>query len=279
MTLMNISSIDEITKNYDALIFDIWGVVYEGHNPYENAVNFINKMIRLNKKVIFLSNAPRPGILSYQRFVDWGINMNNVHVYTSGDQLREELINKNNERFKDPTLKFYHLGSERNQDLLANIDINITNDIKQANFLLLSLYVDEDENIQPYDDILKEAINLKLPAICANPDLTVNYNNKIRYCSGSFAKKYTELNGIVHYYGKPESRIFNLILNRYLSDYDRSKILMIGDTIETDIVGAKQVDIDSALVLTGNGQKYLNNQNAFKDCQAKPTWVSYGIGY
>ncbi len=278
MNLINISPMNDIVQNYDALIIDIWGVVYEGNDPYKNAINFLNKILQLNKKLIFLSNAPRPGILAYQRFIDWGVNMKNAHVYTSGDHLREELTNRSNKFFENPKKKFYHLGADRNKDLLRDIEINLVNDINQADFLLLSIYADSHEELESHEDLLKQALNLKLPAICANPDLTVNYNNQIRYCSGSFAKKYTDLGGFVHYFGKPEANIFELILERYLSGCDRGKILMIGDTIETDIVGAKQVGLDSALVLTGNGQKYSDEDN-FINCQAKPTWVSYGIGY
>jgi ribonucleotide monophosphatase NagD (HAD superfamily) len=42
---------------------------------------------------------------------------------------------------------------------------------------------------------------------------------------------------------------------------DLSKILMIGDTIETDIIGAIQVGIDSLLVLTGNTGNDLRAAN------------------
>ena len=59
---------------------------------------------------------------------------------------------------------------------------------------------------------------------------------------------------------------------------------MIGDTIETDIVGATKVGLDSALVLTGNGQKFATklkngDEDVFKACQARPSWLSYGIGF
>ena len=282
--LNDIYPIREITKNYDALIFDIWGVIYEGAEPYKNAIEFLNQMNKEGKKIIFLSNAPRPGYLSHKRFIDWGMNMDNVNVYTSGDQVREQLNNWNDDIFKDLGRKFYHLGAEKNLDITAGLDVDMTTDIKQANFLLLSLFMDEHEDLTSHNDLLKEAINLSLPAICANPDISVRSNNKTIYCSGTFAKQYTELGGITHYYGKPKSSIFNLVLERYLANYDRKKILMIGDTIETDIVGATKVGLDSALVLTGNGQKFATklkngDEDVFKACQARPSWLSYGIGF
>lgn len=283
MSLDQITPIKEIAKNYDALIFDIWGVVYEGFDPYENAIEFLNQMILDNKQIVFLSNTPRPSDLIKQRFANWKlIDSKNVNFYTSGDQVRYQFINWDDHVFKNLGKNFYYLGSDKNQDLLEGLGVQGIKDIKEANFLLLSLYMDEGEDLSFYDELFKQAINLNIPAICANPDVEINYNNKIRYCSGAFAARYKNLGGVVHYYGKPEVHIFNIVLNKYLAKYERKKILMIGDTVETDIKGATSAGIDSALVLTGNGAKIAkrinnNEQDVFKDCQAKPTWISYGL--
>jgi HAD superfamily hydrolase (TIGR01459 family) len=276
--------IDEVVKDYNALIIDIWGVIYDGYAPYNNAINFLNQMVKDGKSIIFLSNTPRPGTLSDKVFSDWGVDMKKISVYTSGDAVREQLISWNDEIFKNFGRKFYHLGEHRNKDILANLEVNDVKDLKQANFLLMTLYIEEDENINAYDEFFREAISLNLPAVCANPDLTANHGNKIRYCAGTFAQKYKDMGGIVYYYGKPDSRIFNSVLNKYknIGITDKKSILMIGDTLETDIMGANLVGIDSALVLTGNGQGIAARINAaeqdiFKDCQAKPTWITHGM--
>jgi HAD superfamily hydrolase (TIGR01459 family) len=267
----NITPIADIVKHYDALIFDIWGVIYDGGEPFDGAIAFLNQMIASNKKVVFLSNAPRPSGIAIQRFIDWGVNIDKAHVYTSGDYVREQLLHWSDDAFKTLGRKFYHLGAEKNEDILDDLDVSQVSDVKEADFILLSLYMDEDENLNAYDDLFKQAIDLKLPVVCANPDVTIHYNDKIRHCSGSFAAKYEKLGGVVHYCGKPNPNIFNLVLNKYLSGVEREKILMIGDTMETDIIGANKVGIDSALVLTGNGKDVKNA------CKAEPTWVSYGI--
>ena len=264
--MTKISSTDEVIKNYDAFIIDIWGVIYDGSKPYEGTVAYLNKMIDEGKSIIFLSNAPRPGSLSEQKFSHWGINMKNSSVYTSGDYFREQLLNSTDRK------KVYHLGAERNQDILADIEVETVENIKEAECLLLTIFVDDKEDLSHYDDLLKEAANLKIPAICANPDLTVIESNKTRYCAGTFAKKYTQLGGVVEYYGKPDSRIFNKILAKYekMGITNRKKILMIGDTLETDILGANKVGLDSALVLTGNGRNGSN-------LSITPTWIIQGI--
>ena len=61
---------------------------------------------------------------------------------------------------------------------------------------------------------------------------------------------------------------------------------MIGDTLATDILGAKNAGIDSALVLTGNTGKLLKNTNEEKLIKLEqlfiennifPTYILHGL--
>lgn len=276
-----ISNLIEVVQSYDALIFDIWGVLYDGISLYPDTINFLNQVLSLNKKVVFLSNTPRPGTIMQEKFISWGLDMNKVSIYTSGDAVREQLVAWNDEIFKSLGRKFYHVGEERNKDILNGLNVERTDNIQEANFLLITAYVEENENLNVYDSILKEAADLKLEAICPNPDLVAYQGKNIRYCAGTFSKKYEKLGGIVHYYGKPEARFFNSLIKKYLQNIDKSKMLMIGDTMETDILGANNVGIDTALVLTGNGQEVKEilekTENFSNYYNYQPTWFTYGV--
>ena len=272
----------EILKNYDALIFDIWGVLYDGVGPYPGVVAFLNDIIDIGKRVIFLSNNPRPSDIISGKFADMGVNMEKAKVYTSGDAFREQLISWDDEVFQNLGKKCYHLGADRNQDILRDMKIDLTDDINQADFLLITAFINENEDLKMHDDLLQKAVKLNIPGICPNPDLTAHQVDKIIYCPGTFSKRYEAMGGVVHYYGKPALRMFNSVINKHLSDLDRSRILMIGDTIDTDILGANRAEIHSALVLTGNGEEIAAKLSAgekdiFKNCQAKPTWITDGV--
>lgn len=282
MNNIKILPIRDIVKLYDVLIFDVWGVVHDGIAPYPGSIKFINEMIDDNKIVIFLSNNPRPGYLMNKQFSEFGLNMHKAITFTSGDAVREQLTLWNDEVFSTLGKKVYHIGAENNQDILSGISVNITNDITQADFLLITAFIDSNQNLDLYDELLKKAVELNIPAVCANPDITAYSGHQIRYCAGNFAKQYESFGGKVHYYGKPDSKIYNTLISKYLFGYDRKKMLMIGDTMETDILGANKMNIDSALALTGNGEKIGNqllngNVNVFENSVAKPTWVTYGI--
>ena len=56
-------------------------------------------------------------------------------------------------------------------------------------------------------------------------------------------------------FGKPDAQMFNFALDHIRREdrpVSKTDILMVGDTLETDIMGGNHFGIDTALVLTGN---------------------------
>ena len=49
-----------VANSYDVFFIDIWGVLHNGISLYQNSVNVLNELEKLNKKYILLTNAPRP---------------------------------------------------------------------------------------------------------------------------------------------------------------------------------------------------------------------------
>lgn len=252
-------NLQSLLNHYQGFLFDIWGVIHDGHHPYPGVVSLINDLIAENKQVIFLSNAPRPGHVLIQKLIDYGINIHRDNILSSGDVLRDQLKHFNDPVFTNLGKRFYHLGAERNHDILDGLDVLVTENLEEAHFVLLTAYIDEEEDLNQHDAFLKKALDLNLPLICANPDKDVVNGHKIRYCAGFLAEKYEKMGGKVHHYGKPHPAIFvnaiQLLKDRGVGE--RNKILMIGDTLETDILGAKNAGIDSALVLAGNAERLL----------------------
>ena len=83
-------------------------------------------------------------------------------------------------------------------------------------------------------------------------DLKVIYGKTLRTCAGYFAEEIKQHNGNVKIFGKPFIEIYERI-ETFLPELkiNKSKALMIGDTLETDILGAVNYGIDSLLVLSG----------------------------
>lgn len=111
---------------------------------------------------------------------------------------------------------------------------------------------------------LNETLNIlrevNVPVIVANTDASYPVNSRrIAVAVGSLA---TMIEGILGRtfvrFGKPDTQIFSFAYARakeILPGVKKSEILMVGDTLHTDILGANQFGIDTALVLSGNTLK------------------------
>ena len=253
MSNLELKDIFSVMNDYDAFLFDLWGVIIEGNALYPGVVDNINKVLK-QKKVFFVSNAPRSSTSSHEVITSWGINATPEMVITSGEVARQAIIASDTELgIKNPVI--YHLGADRNDYIINDLNYSTTTNIKEANILLLTIYRDENENLEEFDDLLETAVKQGIVIICANPDIIAPNHQVIRYCAGYFSAKIERFGGKVLYTGKPYSEIYNKVLNQ-LQHLPKDRILMIGDTFETDILGANKVGIDSALVLTGNAKKF-----------------------
>ena len=117
----------------------------------------------------------------------------------------------------------------------------------------------DDEGFDWNHDITK-AINLlrhrNIPAVVANSDMTYPIaRNEVAVATGGIAALVEHIvqQDFIHF-GKPDLQMF-FHAYEHLSqeiEIDRSEILMVGDTLETDIMGGNKFGLKTALTLTGN---------------------------
>ena len=263
MVNLNHRHIMSFLDDYDVFLFDLWGVIIEGDITYPGVVEQINKIIE-QKKVYFVSNAPRPGYIVLKNLINYGFkNISEEMIITSGDVSRSIIETLKVERASD-TINIFHLGADRNEDILHNIKHKLVDTLNETDILLLSLYLDEHENINQFDQLLQDAASKNILTICANPDTTIPKHGITRYCAGHFASIIENYGGNVIYTGKPGAEIYNEVLQRE-SNTPKNRMIMIGDTFETDILGGQNTGIHSALVFTGNASKFHQDYVTLND--------------
>lgn len=264
MTQLTFKQLNVAIDEYDLVLFDLWGVIVEGDKTYPGVVDAINRMIT-KTDIMFLTNAPRPGFKVAENLRNWGmLQVVDEMVVTSGDIARQ-MIQEHRISLGGKVPTIYHLGADRNEDILIEFNNELTDDLEAADILLLSLYRDEHENIHEFDHLLEQAAqNRDLLTICSNPDTTIPKHGTLRYCAGYFASIIEKFGGKIVYTGKPKSVIYDSILQRK-KGINKSRILMVGDTLETDIMGANNANIHSALVLSGNSMPFHNMHKSMDD--------------
>lgn len=263
MSKLEFKKISELTDNYDLFLFDLWGVIIEAEQVYPGVIELVNQVMSTNK-VFFVSNAPRPASKVAFNLRKWGlIHATDEMVITSGD-ISRNYIDAMRESLGGRLPSIYHLGADRNDDLLSNFEYKVAHNLAEADILLISLFRDDHENLTEFDDLLKEAADLGIKAICANPDNTIPKLGSIRYCAGYFAEKLEKFGGKVFFAGKPGINIYEEVFYR-APEVSKNRIVMVGDTYETDILGGNNAGIHTALVLTGNADKFHRDFDKIED--------------
>jgi HAD superfamily hydrolase (TIGR01459 family) len=245
-------SFAKLAENYDGFIVDLWGVIHDGLKTYPGVVDCLTALRDAKKPVVFLSNAPRRAAAIGRALTHMGVPPDlYTGIMSSGEAVHVALRDRDDPEFAALGNKFYHLGPTRDRDVFDTLNLTEVENVEDANFLLNT---GPDDHLGPddpsiYAPTLNAALKANIPMICANPDLEVIRDGKRIICAGLLAQYFADHGGHVIQRGKPDPAIYTPTLKRLGTQKPRT--LAIGDSLRTDIAGAKAANIDSCWVLSG----------------------------
>lgn len=259
--------IKEITGQFEGILLDAYGVFWggNGYGLLEGAKETMAKLVKEGKIVGVLSNATQLSIKEIEKVKMNGLNLNeHFHFFiTSGDIVKHTLLNKELPFKKNHDLYYLFCGKHpkysSHLNLFEGTTYQETNDIEAADFIFIGVPhiagIDQ-ESAEVFIEQIERLVEKKVPMICPNPDLYAHEGNPPKQVvrQGMIAKIYQEMGGQVFYMGKPNKKMFEHAMKAFNQFHitDKQKILMVGDTIETDIRGANNYGMKSALtVLSG----------------------------
>jgi HAD superfamily hydrolase (TIGR01459 family) len=238
-----------LSADYPVWLCDIWGVVHNGLKGYEAAAHALSQHRKQGGIVILVTNAPRISQdvvrqLNHLRIPPQSYD----RVVTSGD-VTQTLLREHSKG------KAYYLGPVRDTSLFEGQMVKEVALTEAHAVLCTGLVNDDVETPDDYGGLLSRMKELKLPMICANPDKIVRKGDRLLYCAGSLAEKYSDMGGTVLMAGKPYEPIYTLALQIAGTiggrEIEKSKVLAIGDGPETDIKGAADFGISVVLIADG----------------------------
>jgi HAD superfamily hydrolase (TIGR01459 family) len=244
---------------YDAYLIDAWGVLHDGKTLYPGALECLTQLRRLGKKVIILSNAARRRDAVASELNQIGIDHSLYQDIVSSGELAwcsmRERIDKGSFFGKQG----YYLGPVRSRGLLEGLELSWQDSIQHADFILNTGAPEGNPpDTAGCEGLLKTAVKLKLPMICANPDTVAIRGGQAGISAGAIAERYRQLGAtVIEYHGKPHYPIYDSALS-LLGDTSRNKILALGDAFATDILGARNAGIDSWLIAGGIHRRMLD---------------------
>lgn len=249
-----ISGLSQIADNFDALVSDVWGVIHNGVEAFPGAAEALKGFRTTRGPVVLLTNAPRPWPVVAKQLMHFGIPADAYDVIvTSGDLTRAEIAARA-KAYGGPLPSLY-IGPDRDLGLFDDETVVRADLDSAAAIICTGPYKDDVETPEEYRGLLTRAAERNLPFICANPDLIVQRGNRIIYCAGSLAQLYERLGGEVWYAGKPHLPVYGQV-DRAVAEaagrsIPRDRMLMAGDGLKTDVLGANRAGLPVLLITGG----------------------------
>ena len=248
----HLSNFAPLADRYQGFILDLWGVIHDGVKAFPHAAVCLERLQAAGKATLLLSNAPRPNAAVQALMRDMGLPESLYSgILTSGEAVRSALRKPMDDWWATLGQRVFLLGPERDRPILDGLPLISVPSPAEADFVLNTGPDDRGDpsQISAFEDILQVCLSHRLPMICANPDLEVIRGGVRVLCAGALALRYQALGGDVRSLGKPDPAIYNQALE--LLGLPPELVLVVGDSLRTDIAGAAGVCLASCWVLSG----------------------------
>ncbi len=246
-----LDGIAPLAERYDGFILDLWGVVHDGRRPYPGVAEALAALKSRNKRVAFLSNAPRRAWVVERLLTNMGLDRGLWDAtITSGELAWRLLADRAALGYGRHAL---HIGPERDLSVVEERDIVLVDDPGRAEWVLNTGPDPERGNAaaEPYRPVLAACAARGLPMLCVNPDRHVMVGESHVICAGLLADLYVELGGPrATEIGKPDPASYPPVLEA-LGIADPARVVAIGDSPHTDLAGAQAAGLDAVWALTG----------------------------
>lgn len=251
-----------LSDRYDCILLDAYGVFWGGNDfgVLPGCREVMAYFIQTGKVIGILSNSTQLSSREIEKFQRQGlIQKEHFHFLVTSGEVARKLFLKEELPFPTPRMNFWLFGGPHpkfssHEALFKETGYRETLDIDQADFIYLSIpHIGGVDQTNP-EVFRSEVVKIRvknLPMICPNPDQFAHEGNppKAVVRQGGIAKIYEEMGGQVFYIGKPNPRVFKEAFDQVLNFkiVKPAEILMVGDTPETDIRGARLFGMPSAL--------------------------------
>ena len=244
----------DIAAQFDAIVFDQWGVLHDGNAPYPGVPEVVRELSRTTRLAVLSNSGKRAGP-NAERIAALGYRgVAFEAVMTSGEAFCRDVA--------DQAVAYatFHAitAAPGDAEVLADgLPIRLVATLAGAEAVLL-MGIPEGSDGARETELLDAALALGLPVCCTNPDLvSPRADGRLQLSPGTLARRYEAMGGTVVWYGKPHVAIFRT-LERVLG-LPPHRLLMVGDSLGHDVLGAKSAGWSALFVQSGN------HRDSFRD--------------
>ena len=245
-----VAHLGELAGDFDVFLLDAYGVLNVGEAAIAGVSERIAALQALGRRVMVVSNSagyPKRHLLA--RYARMGFRFAATDVVSSRDAALAALA------AHPPRLWGLMAEPRFGRDELDPFAIRFLADdpadyAAAEGFLLLG----SGGWSEPRQALIEASLRARpRPVVVANPDIVAPRETGLTREPGHFAHRLADALGIVpEFHGKPFATVFDLALRRIGPQVPRDRIVMVGDTLQTDILGGRAAGLGTALV-TGHG--------------------------
>ncbi len=265
----------DIVAPFELILFDAYGVLNIGETAIPGAAETVTALRSAGKSVAVVSNsAGYPKSAMMARYARLGFDFVPEEVVTSRDALLRRLDSEHRRSWG------VMLNPKADAGEFDAFDITPLADDAEAydrteGFLLIG-----SDGWTDTRQTLLEASLLRnpRPVLVGNPDLVAPREGGLSREPGWFAHRLADATGIAPVFlGKPFPDIFDLALSCCKHQSAPEKVLMVGDTLHTDILGGHQAGFATALVTAHGSLACLNVPDAIRRSAITPDFIVENI--
>ena len=239
-----------LAARYDGFILDQWGVLHDGTRPYAGAAECLQRLRGAGKRMVVLSNSGKREAENLRVMAGMGFDIRFLErCVCAGEEARRAIEARPDAFHRALGHRCFAFTRGGDRAVLEGIGLAFVNRVEDADFLAVLGIDSPQRSLADYESELAAGVRRALPMVCANPDIARLTPQGLVDAQGVLAVRYEALGGRVFYHGKPYPAIYRSCLSSLACRPE--KVLMVGDSIDHDVLGASRAGIVSALIPGG----------------------------
>lgn len=233
---------------YHAVLLDLDGTVYHENQPLPGATQLIRRLIEQRINFACLSNSTSSPLRVTMRLGEMGVDVDLDRVYTAAAATADYVVQRFGQT-ENSRPRIFNLATDGMQDMLDGIVDWVQTDAEPCDAVVIGAPANSHATPERQRVALKLLRKGALPVgICA--DRVYPSERGLEFGSGALTWQLAYAAAVEPVFcGKPQEIFFNELCRRLGAEPNWS--LLIGDNIESDILGAKSVGMRTILTLTG----------------------------
>jgi glycerol-1-phosphatase len=240
-------SLTPLAAGYDQFILDLDGCVWIGDEPTPRAVEALDELRRVGKRVAFATNDPRGATEDYvTRLWKLGLRASLRDVVTVGGAVQHLLAETRSGRTA------FVIGTAPLLRHVADAGLRVLNGTDLASRAEVVVVGGTEDLV--YDDLRQATLALRRGAdfLATGRDPTYPRPDGLWPGTGAIVAAVEYATGrTAEVVGKPQPQLLLTALDR-LGD---GRTLVVGDRVDTDLAAAAAAHLEAALVLTGEATR------------------------